>query len=91
MNADSINGRLRHFFLSGGAATARTLGEAWGTQDIRKRISELRAQGWDIQSIVVHKDGSKKYWLNPKQNETLRKQYGYKPNGGGMKDGKASK
>ncbi len=79
----SVFGQLRYFFLSGNSATAKELGAYLNNQDIRKRISDLRSQGWEIQSIRINKRGEKKYWLNPQQMEELRKSYNFSLEGDG--------
>lgn len=68
---------LRRFFLTGEGSTAIELGELYGSQDIRKAISDLRKQGWDIRSIRLDGSGRKKYWLDFGQLHSLRVKYNY--------------
>lgn len=81
MRTKSTIHSLRLFFLSGQSGTAKELGREYDSQDIRKAISDLRYQGWDIQSIRITDTGIKRYWLNPSTLEEKRKDYCYTSDG----------
>jgi hypothetical protein len=59
---------FRKLFLSGGKFTAKELNQLTGSNDARKYISRLRAEGWDIEDMLQD-DGSKIYWLSMKGGE----------------------
>jgi hypothetical protein len=59
---------FRKLFLSGGKFTAKELNQLTGSNDARKYISRLRAEGWDIEDMRQD-DGSKIYWLSMKGGE----------------------
>ena len=57
-----IRATIKALFRSGKKFTARKINQLTRSNDARKRISELRREGWDIRD-VRQQDGSKLYWL----------------------------
>lgn len=61
-NSYRIIASVRQIFQSGKKITARQINEITGSNDARKVISILRAEGWNIQDIRLP-DNRKLYWL----------------------------
>ncbi len=59
---------FRKLFLSGGTFTAKELNQLTGSNDARKYISRLRAEGWEIEDMRQG-NGCKIYWLSVKGGE----------------------
>lgn len=57
-----IRATIKALFRSGKKFTAKRINQLTHSNDARKRISELRCEGWDIQDLK-QPDGSKLYWL----------------------------
>lgn len=57
-----IRSAIKNLFRSGKKFTAKKINQLTRSNDARKRISELRREGWDIQDLR-QPDGSKLYWL----------------------------
>lgn len=57
-----IRSAIKNLFRSGKKLTAKSINQLTHSNDARKRISELRCEGWDIQDLK-QPDGSKLYWL----------------------------
>lgn len=57
--------QIRMLFLKGKRLTAMQINEIVNTGDARKRISELRREGFPIIDTIVDKaSGTKVYWLD---------------------------
>lgn len=65
-NKDTYSCRIiattRQLFISGKKLTAKEINEITHSNDARKAISTLRADGWNIQDIRLP-DNRKLYWL----------------------------
>lgn len=71
-----IINQLRSRFLTGESITCKDFGSEVGSQDIRKAISDLRKDGWQIDDKRI-KGSRKKYWVRASQLEELRDRYYY--------------
>lgn len=70
--SNTIVRKVRAFFIEGGKGTAKELGFMFGSQDIRKTISNLRKIGWHIEDMILDSSRVKLYWLNPEQAAQFR-------------------
>ena len=61
-NSYRIIATVRKLFLDGNKLTAKDINRATCSNDARKVISVLRADGWNIQDIRLS-DNCKLYWL----------------------------
>lgn len=65
--------QIRMLFLEGKRMTAIQINEMVNTGDARKRISELRREGFPIVDSIVDKtSGTKVYWLDREAYEKKR-------------------
>jgi hypothetical protein len=74
-NKDTNNNRikwlLRKVLREGGRYTAKELNALTGQNDSRKRMSQLRREGMNIQSMWIDNPRCKLYWLQPDEQPTL--------------------
>jgi len=68
MNNTIIIAKMRGLFLNGGKYTAKQLNSLAGTNDARKAVSVLRANGMIIRDVRLV-DNSKLYWYVSNENQ----------------------
>lgn len=75
---NNVTANVKAFFLLGYRGTAKGMGEQFGSQDIRKVISNLRSQGWPIRDMRLDSSGRKLYWLDSAKLSETRKKFNFK-------------
>ncbi len=68
MNNTIIIAKIRGLFLNGGKYTAKQLNSLAGTNDARKAVSVLRANGMIIRDVRLV-DNCKLYWYVSNENQ----------------------
>jgi len=68
MNNTIIIAKIRGLFLNGGKYTAKQLNSLAGTNDARKAVSVLRADGMIIRDMRLE-NNCKLYWLQVDENQ----------------------
>jgi len=68
MNNTIIIAKIRGLFLNGGKYTAKQLNSLAGTNDARKAVSVLRADGMNIKDVRLV-DNCKLYWYVSNENQ----------------------